>query len=92
MEGGTGHVLEASGPGLCAGLCPEGISEPQEQTRATSRSLLAKPALGCSTERTMAAEPRTLLALMLVPVQLGQSQTCLAEVQTRLRQRVLFHD
>lgn len=92
MEGGTGHVLEASGPGLCAGLCPEGISEPQEQTRATSTSLLAKPALGCSTERTMAAEPRTLLALMLVPVQLGQSQTCLAEVQTRLRQRVPFHD
>lgn len=92
MEGGTGHMLEASCPGLCASLCPEGISELQEQTRATSRSMLAKPALWCSTERTMAAEPQALLALMLVPVQLGQSQACLAEVQSRLRQRVLFHD
>lgn len=82
-------MLEASHPSLCAGLCPEGISEPQEQARAPSRSVLAK---WYSTERTMAAEPRGLLALMLVSVQLGQSQTCLAEVQSRLRQCVLFHD
>lgn len=85
-------MLEASRPSVCAGLCPEGISEPQEQARATSRSVLAKPALWYSTERTMAAEPQALLALMLVSVQLGQSQTCLAEVQSRLRQRVLFLD
>lgn len=82
VEGGTGHV-----PVSVQVLCPQ----LQQQPRALSDSCLAKLVTEAA-QRGQGSKAMGAAGTKLLPGHLVQSQTCLAQVQSRMRQRVLFHD